>query len=83
MCRCDCGEIPVIDPAERPIGVSPTATSCVEPWPRKNPMAYPGFHLHVQPVVTVLKAHLSDTCRRDGEHQVRRAGGDEGDAASA
>ena len=46
-------------------------------------MAYPGFHLHVQPVVTVLKAHLSDTCRRDGEHQVRRAGGDEGDAASA
>jgi len=70
----DCGEIPVIDPAERPIGVvTDRDIVCRVVAEGKNPLAYPAEICMTQPVATVLvDAPLDDVLATMEKHQVRR-----------
>jgi CBS domain-containing protein len=70
----DCGEIPVIDPAERPIGVvTDRDIVCRVVAEGKNPMAYPAEICMTQPVATVLlDTPLDDVLATMEKHQVRR-----------
>jgi CBS domain-containing protein len=74
MRQHDCGEIPVIDPAEQPIGVvtdRDIVTRVVAEG--KNPMAYPAEICMSQPVATVpMDAPLGDVVATMEKHQVRR-----------
>jgi CBS domain-containing protein len=70
----DCGEIPVIDPAEQPIGVV-TDRDIVRRVVAegKNPMAYPAGICMSQPVATVsMDAPLGEVMATMEQHQVRR-----------
>ena len=70
----DCGEIPVIDPAEQPIGVvTDRDIVCRIVAEGKNPMAYPAGICMSQPVATVsMDAPLGDVVAMMEQHQVRR-----------
>jgi CBS domain-containing protein len=70
----DCGEIPVIDPAEQPIGVvTDRDIVCRVVADGKNPMAYPAGICMTQPVATVpVDAPLGDVIATMELHQVRR-----------
>jgi CBS domain-containing protein len=70
----DCGEIPVIDPAEQPIGVvTDRDIVCRVVAEGKNPMAYPAGICMSQPVATVsIDAPLVDVVATMEQHRVRR-----------
>ena len=70
----DCGEIPVIDPAEQPIGVvTDRDIVCRVVAEGKNPMAYPAGICMSQPVATVsMDAPLGDVVAMMEQHLVRR-----------
>jgi CBS domain-containing protein len=70
----DCGEIPVIDPGEQPIGVvTDRDIVCRVVADGKNPMAYPAGICMSQPVATVpVDAPLGDVIATMELHQVRR-----------
>jgi CBS domain-containing protein len=74
MRQHDCGEIPVIDPAEQPIGVvTDRDIVCRVVAEGKNPMAYPAEICMSQPVATVrLDAPLDEVIATMEKHQVRR-----------
>jgi CBS domain-containing protein len=74
MALNDCGEIPVIDTAEQPIGVvTDRDIVCRIVAEGKNPMAYPAETCMSQPVVTVrTTATLDEVVRTMEAHQVRR-----------
>lgn len=70
----DCGEIPVIDAADRPIGVvTDRDIVCRVVAEGKNPMAYTAEHFMSQPVVTVtVDAPVEEVVATMEKHQVRR-----------
>jgi CBS domain-containing protein len=70
----DCGEIPVIDSTEQPIGVvTDRDIVCRVVAEGKNPMAYPAGICMSQPVATVsMDASLADVVSTMEQHQVRR-----------
>jgi CBS domain-containing protein len=74
MRQYDCGEIPVIDPAEQPIGVvTDRDIVCRVVAEGKNPMAYPVGICMSQPVATVsIDAPLCEVVITMEQHQVRR-----------
>jgi len=74
MRQHDCGEIPVIDPAEVPIGVvTDRDIVCRVAAEGKKPMAYPAEICMSQPVATApLDAPLSDVVATMERFQVRR-----------
>lgn len=74
MRQYDCGEIPVIDPAEQPIGVvTDRDIVCRVVAEGKNPMAYPAEICMSQPVATVpLDASLAEVVATMEHNQVRR-----------
>lgn len=74
MRQYDCGEIPVIDPAEQPIGVvTDRDIVCRVVAEGKNPMAYPAEICMSQPVATVpLDAPLAEVVATMEHNQVRR-----------
>src|SRR6185436_13767663 len=74
MRQHDCGEIPVIDPAEQPIGVvTDRDIVCRVIAEGKNPMAYPAEICMSQPVATVsIDSPLDDVVATMEKHQVRR-----------
>lgn len=74
MRQHDCGEIPVIDSAEKPIGVvTDRDIVCRVVAAGKNPMAYPAEICMSQPVATVLlTAPLEEIVAVMEKHQVRR-----------
>jgi CBS domain-containing protein len=74
MRQYDCGEIPVIDPAEQPIGVvTDRDIVCRVVAEGKNPMAYPVGICMSQPVATVsIDAPLFEVVVTMEQHQVRR-----------
>jgi CBS domain-containing protein len=74
MLEHNCGEIPVIDPAEQPIGVvTDRDIVCRVVAEGKNPMAYPAGICMSQPVATVsMDAPLGDVVAMMEQHQVRR-----------
>jgi CBS domain-containing protein len=70
----DCGEIPVIDAADQPIGVvTDRDIVCRVVAEGKNPLAYTAEHYMSQPVVTVgTDAPLEEIVSVMEKHQVRR-----------
>jgi len=74
MVRYNCGEIPVIDPAERPIGVvTDRDIVCRVVAEGKNPLAYPAETCMSSPVVTVDEdAPLERVVAVMEQHQIRR-----------
>ena len=70
----DCGEIPVIDLAEQPIGViTDRDIVCRVVADGKNPMAYPAGICMSQPVATVsMDAPLGDVVAKMEQYRVRR-----------
>jgi CBS domain-containing protein len=70
----DCGEIPVIDAADHPIGVvTDRDIVCRVVAEGKNPLAYTAEHFMSQPVVTVrVDTPLEDVVATMEKHQVRR-----------
>ena len=70
----DCGEIPVIDAADRPIGVvTDRDIVCRVVAEGKNPMAYTAEHFMSQPVVTVtVDTPIEEVVTVMEKHQVRR-----------
>ncbi len=74
MRQNDCGEIPVIDSAERPIGVvTDRDIVCRVVAEGKNPSAYTAEGCMSQPVVTVtLDATLEDVVATMEKHRIRR-----------
>src|SRR5262245_10397975 len=74
MRQNDCGEIPVIDAAERPVGVvTDRDIVCRVVAEGKNPMAYTAETCMTQPVVSVREdATLRDVMAVMEENQVRR-----------
>jgi len=74
MRQYDFGEIPVIDPAEQPIGVvTDRDIVCRVVAEGKNPLAYPASICMSQPVVTVLTtAPLAEVVAEMEKNQVRR-----------
>jgi CBS domain-containing protein len=70
----NCGEIPVIDLAEQPIGVvTDRDIVCRVVAEGKNPMAYPAALCMSQPVATVpMDAPLGEVIITMEQHQVRR-----------
>jgi CBS domain-containing protein len=74
MAQSDCGEIPVIDPAEQPIGVvTDRDIVCRVVAEGKNPMAYTAEICMSQPVVTVrADAPLDHVIATMERHQLRR-----------
>jgi CBS domain-containing protein len=74
MTQNDCGEIPVVDAAERPIGViTDRDIVCRVVADGKNPSAYTAEHYMSQPVVTVrVDAPLDEIMSTMEKHQIRR-----------
>jgi CBS domain-containing protein len=74
MLQSDCGEIPVIDRAEHPIGVvTDRDIVCRVVAENKNPAAYTADTCMTTPVVTVpTTATLDDVLRTMEQYQVRR-----------
>jgi len=74
MVQHDCGEIPVIDIAEQPIGVvTDRDIVCRVIAEGKNPMAYTAEICMSQPAVTVpMTATLDDVLSTMEKHQIRR-----------
>jgi CBS domain-containing protein len=74
MLQSDCGEIPVIDRAEHPIGVvTDRDIVCRVVAENKNPAAYTADICMTTPVVTVpTTATLDDVLRTMEQYQVRR-----------
>ena len=74
MVQHDCGEIPVIDSAEHPVGVvTDRDIVCRVVAEGKNPMAYTAEICMSQPVVTVPEdAPLDEVMATMEKHQVRR-----------
>jgi CBS domain-containing protein len=74
MALNDCGEIPVIDPAEHPIGVvTDRDIVCRVVAEGKNPMAYTAEICMSQPVVTVeADAPMDQVVAIMERHQLRR-----------
>jgi CBS domain-containing protein len=74
MVQHDCGEIPVIDQAEHPIGVvTDRDIVCRLVAEGKNPMAYTAETCMSQPAVTVMDdAPLTEVMATMEKHQVRR-----------
>jgi CBS domain-containing protein len=74
MVQHDCGEIPVIDTAEQPIGVvTDRDIVCRVVAEGKNPMAYTAEICMSQPAVTVpMTATLDDVLSTMEKHQIRR-----------
>ena len=74
MVQHDCGEIPVIDPGEQPIGVvTDRDIVCRVVAEGKNPMAYTAEICMSQPAVTVPSdAPLDEVVATMEKHQIRR-----------
>ncbi len=74
MVQHDCGEIPVIDSAEQPIGVvTDRDIVCRLVAEGKNPMAYTAEVCMSQPVVTVsVSVPLDEVVATMEKHQIRR-----------
>ena len=74
MVQHDCGEIPVIDTAEQPIGVvTDRDIVCRVVAEGKNPVAYTAELCMSQPAVTVsVNATLDDVMSTMEKHQIRR-----------
>jgi CBS domain-containing protein len=74
MVQHDCGEIPVIDAAEHPIGViTDRDIVCRMVAEGKNPLAYTAETCMSQPAITVQDdAPLSEVLSTMERHQVRR-----------
>lgn len=74
MVQNDCGEIPVIDAAERPIGVvTDRDIVCRVVADGKNPSAHTVENVMTQPVVTVpATAPLDEVVMTMEKHQIRR-----------
>jgi CBS domain-containing protein len=74
MRQNDCGEIPVIDSAERPIGVvTDRDIVCRVVAEGKNPSAYTAEGCMSQPVITVpLDASVADVLSTMEKHRIRR-----------
>lgn len=74
MVQHDCGEIPVIDTAEQPIGVvTDRDIVCRVVAEGRNPVAYTAELCMSQPVVTVpASATLDDVVSTMEKHQIRR-----------
>ena len=74
MIQNDCGEIPVIDSRDRPIGViTDRDIVCRVVAEGKNPTAYVAEHYMSQPVVTVrTDAPLDEVVSTMEKHQIRR-----------
>ena len=71
----DCGEIPIIDSANRPIGViTDRDIVCRVVADGKNPMAHTAEQYMSQPVITVtIDAAMDDVVALMEKHQMRRA----------
>ena len=71
----DCGEIPVIDSANRPIGViTDRDIVCRVVADGKNPMAHTAEQYMSQPVITVMAdTPMDDVVALMEKHQMRRA----------
>ena len=74
MVQHDCGEIPVIDSAEQPVGVvTDRDIVCRVVAEGKNPMAYTAETCMSQPVVTVSTSDpLDDVVATMEKHRIRR-----------
>lgn len=74
MVQHDCGEIPVVDATDQPIGVvTDRDIVCRVVAAGKNPMAYTAENCMSQPVVTVPEdAPLDDVVATMEKHQIRR-----------
>jgi CBS domain-containing protein len=74
MAHNDCGEIPVVDTADQPIGViTDRDIICRVVAQGKNPMAYSVQDYMTQPVVTVREdAPLTEVVTTMEKHQIRR-----------
>lgn len=74
MAHNDCGEIPVLDTADQPIGViTDRDIVCRVVAEGKNPSAYTVEHYMTQPVVTVrADAPLEEVVSTMEKHQIRR-----------
>jgi CBS domain-containing protein len=74
MVQHDCGEIPVVDLAERPVGVvTDRDIVCRVVAEGKNPLAYPAEIAMSEPVVTVpAEATIDDVLSTMEKHQIRR-----------
>ena len=74
MAHNDCGEIPVLDTADQPVGViTDRDIVCRVVAEGKNPSAYTVEHYMTQPVVTVrADASLEEVVSTMEKHQIRR-----------
>jgi CBS domain-containing protein len=74
MVQHDCGEIPVIDSAEQPVGVvTDRDIVCRLVAEGKNPLAYTAENCMSQPAVTVpVTAALDEVVATMEKHQIRR-----------
>ena len=74
MAHNDCGEIPVLDTADQPIGViTDRDIVCRVVAEGKNPSAYTVEHYMTQPVITVrADAPLEEVVSMMEKHQIRR-----------
>jgi CBS domain-containing protein len=74
MAYNDCGEIPVLDTADQPVGViTDRDIVCRVVAEGKNPSAYTVEHYMTQPVVTVrADASLEEVVSTMEKHQIRR-----------
>jgi len=74
MAHNDCGEIPIVDTGDHPIGViTDRDIVCRVIAEGKNPMAYMAEQYMTQPVVTVpADAPLETVVSRMEKHQIRR-----------
>jgi CBS domain-containing protein len=74
MAHNDCGEIPVLDTADQPIGViTDRDIVCRVVAEGKNPSAYTVEHYMTQPVITVrADAPLEEVVSTMEKHQIRR-----------
>jgi CBS domain-containing protein len=74
MTQNDCGEIPIVDSADRPVGViTDRDIVCRVVAEGKNPSAYTAEQYMSQPVVTVrADAPLDEVVATMEKHQIRR-----------
>jgi CBS domain-containing protein len=74
MVDCDCGEIPVVDAAQRPIGVvTDRDITCRAVAQGKNPLEMKASDVMSHPVITVRPdTDVDDACDAMETHQIRR-----------
>src|SRR5881392_3736900 len=74
MVQNDCGEIPIIDTSNRPVGVvTDRDIVCRAVAEGKNPAGYPAENVMTHSVVTVAtSATLEEVVERMRDHQLRR-----------